>query len=64
MNYNRFCTQLDAHPENACDISHYQGIIDFKVMKKVGIKAVIIRAGYGITIDKRFISYINAAIPA
>lgn len=54
--------QLDARPENGCDISYYQGIIDFKTMKKAGIKAVIIRAGYGTTIDKRFISYINAAI--
>lgn len=45
-----------------CDVSYYQGDIDFAVMKKSGIKAVIIRAGYGTTIDKRFVSYINAAI--
>lgn len=50
--------------ENGCDISYYQGDVDFVAMKKAGIKAVIIRAGYGTTIDKRFISYINAAIRA
>ena len=49
---------------SGCDISYYQGDIDFVAMKKAGIKAVIIRAGYGTTIDKRFISYINAAIKA
>lgn len=49
---------------SGCDISYYQGDIDFVAMKKTGIKAVIIRAGYGTTIDKRFISYINAAIKA
>ena len=49
---------------DGCDISYYQGNIDFKVMKAAGIKVVIIRAGYGTTIDKRFISYINAAIKA
>lgn len=46
------------------DISYYQGNVDFEAMKRAGIKAVIIRAGYGTTIDKRFISYINAAIKA
>lgn len=51
-------------PVIGCDISYYQGSVDFEAMKKVGIKAVIIRAGYGTTIDKRFISYINAAIKA
>lgn len=49
---------------NGCDISYYQGEVDFNIMKRAGIKAVIIRAGYGTTIDKRFISYINAAIKA
>lgn len=52
----------DGQTEDGCDISYYQGNVDFKVMKKAGIKAVIIRAGYGTTIDKRFITYINAAI--
>lgn len=47
-----------------CDISYYQGDVDFAAMKKAGIKAVIIRAGYGTTVDKRFISYINGAIRA
>ena len=50
--------------EDGCDISYYQGDIDFVALKKSGIKAVIIRAGYGTTIDKRFISYINSAIKA
>lgn len=50
--------------EKGCDISYYQGDVDFAAMKKAGIRAVIIRAGYGTTIDKRFISYINAAIKA
>lgn len=54
----------DMPVENGCDISYYQGDVDFVAMKKAGIKAVIIRAGYGTTIDKRFISYINAAIRA
>jgi len=50
--------------EKGCDISYYQGDVNFKVMKASGIQAVIIRAGYGTTIDKHFISYINAAIKA
>lgn len=51
-------------PVGGCDISYYQGDVDFVAMKKAGIKAVIIRAGYGTTVDKRFISYINGAIKA
>lgn len=47
---------------NGCDISYYQGDINAIKMKQAGIKAVIIRAGYGTTIDKRFVSYINALI--
>lgn len=46
------------------DISYYQGQVDFEKMKAAGINAVIIRAGYGTTIDKLFITYINAAIKA
>ena len=30
---------------DGCDISYYQGDVDFAKMKKAGIKAVIIRAG-------------------
>lgn len=56
--------QPDMPVEDGCDISYYQGDVDFTAMKKAGIKAVIIRAGYGTTIDKRFVSYINAAIRA
>lgn len=51
-------------PAEGCDVSYYQGDIDFVTMKQSGIRAVIIRAGYGTTIDKRFISYINAVIRA
>ncbi len=47
-----------------CDISYWQGNVDFVKMKKSGIKAVIIRAGYGITVDKRFKKYIEGAIAA
>lgn len=47
-----------------CDISYWQGDIDFNKMKKAGIDFVIIRAGYGQTIDKRFVTYINNAIKA
>ncbi|MFG6369229.1 MAG: peptidoglycan-binding protein [Lachnospiraceae bacterium] len=51
-------------PVNGSDISYYQGDIDFEIMKAAGIKVIIIRAGYGSTVDKRFISYINGAIKA
>lgn len=54
--------QSGKQPTDGCDISYHQGGINFKTLKKAGIKSVIIRAGYGTTIDKRFISYINDAI--
>lgn len=54
----------DSKGELGCDISYYQGDVDFVKMKKAGIKFVIIRAGFGQTVDKRFVSYINAAIKA
>lgn len=54
----------DKIPELGGDVSYYQGDIDFRIMRASGIRAVIIRAGYGTTIDKRFITYINAAIKA
>ncbi len=47
-----------------CDISKYQGKVDFFKMKKAGIKFVIIRAGYGTTEDPNFKSYIDGAIKA
>ncbi|MDE7477566.1 MAG: peptidoglycan-binding protein [Lachnospiraceae bacterium] len=56
--------QMDMIIIDGCDISYYQGDIDFEIMKAAGIKVVIIRAGYGTTVDKRFISYINGAIKA
>lgn len=46
------------------DISYWQGNIDFNKMYKAGIRFVIIRAGYGTTQDKNFVTYINAAIKA
>lgn len=51
-------------PVDGCDISYYQGNVNFEAMRAAGIKVVVIRAGYGTTVDKRFISYINAAIKA
>lgn len=56
--------QADMIVIDGCDISYYQGNVNFDIMKTAGIKAVIIRAGYGTTIDKWFVSYINAAIKA
>lgn len=47
---------------HGCDISYHQGAVDFNIMKSSGIEFVMIRAGYGTTIDKRFITYINNAI--
>lgn len=47
-----------------CDISYYQGVVSFEKMKSAGISFVLIRAGYGQTIDKNFVTYINAAIKA
>lgn len=49
-------------PEKGGDLSYHQGDVDFVKAKASGIRAMIIRAGYGTTVDKRFISYINAAI--
>lgn len=54
----------DSKGNLGCDISYYQGDVDFVKMKKAGIKFVIIRAGFGQTVDKRFVSYINATIKA
>ena len=56
--------QADRIVIDGCDISYYQGNVNFDIMKAAGIKAVIIRAGYGTTIDKCFVSYINAVIKA
>lgn len=48
----------------ACDISYWQGNVDFNKMYVAGIRIVIIRAGYGTTQDKNFVSYINGALAA
>ncbi len=67
MAIKKVMTLLDSGSEitYGCDVSYYQGDINFETMKASGISAVIIRAGYGTaTTDKRFVSYINAAIKA
>lgn len=47
---------------NGADISYHQGAVDFVKLKQMGVKFVIIRAGYGETQDKMFTAYINAAL--
>ena len=47
-----------------CDISYWQGSVDFAKMYKAGIRFVIIRAGYGTKADKFFVSYIAGALAA
>lgn len=47
---------------NGADISYHQGAVDFVKMRQMGVKFVIIRAGYGETQDKMFTAYINAAL--
>ena len=47
-----------------CDLSYWQGTIDANTMYKKGIRCVIIRAGFGQTQDKNFVTYINACIKA
>lgn len=56
--------QLANKESLGCDISYWQGNVDFAKMKKAGIKAVIIRAGYGTTADKNFAKYIKGALAA
>lgn len=50
--------------ERGCDISYWQGNVDFKKMYAAGIRFVVIRAGYGTTADKNFVTYINGALAA
>lgn len=52
----------DAIVVNGADISYHQGAADFVKLKQMGVKLVIIRAGYGETQDKMFTAYINAAL--
>lgn len=60
-----FKVVLDKDNEQlGCDISKYQGKVDFFKMKKAGIKFVIIRAGYGTTKDPYFESYVDCASKA
>lgn len=57
MKLNRQIVSVDA-----CDISYWQKDLDAEKMKNAGIKACIVRAGYGTTIDKGFITYINKLV--
>ena len=41
------------------DLSHHNGNIDFNKVKASGIEGVILRAGYGTSIDRKFIDYIS-----
>ena len=43
------------------DISAWQGTIDFNKVKAAGVEFVIIREGYGQTIDAKFLEYVNGA---
>lgn len=42
------------------DVSHHNGNIDFNAVKSSGVGGVIIRAGYGDTLDRQFINNITA----
>ena len=44
------------------DVSKWNGNIDFDEIKKAGIDFIIIRAGYGTTVDKKFKRNIEGAI--
>lgn len=47
---------------NKCiDVSKHNGVIDWNKVKAAGIKAAIIRAGYGCTIDPKFTANIKGA---
>ena len=46
---------------NCIDVSSWQSGIDWQRVKKAGIKAVIIRAGFGTTRDNRFESHYKGA---
>lgn len=42
------------------DLSHHNGTIDFNKVKASGIEGVILRAGYGTSLDRKFIEYVTA----
>jgi len=42
------------------DVSHHNGTIDFNAVKNSGVEGVIIRAGYGDTLDRQFINNITS----
>lgn len=42
------------------DISFWQDTLDFAKIKKAGYDNIILRAGYGTTIDSKFNEYANA----
>ena len=43
------------------DISAWQGNINFKQVKTTGVDFVIIREGYGTTVDQKFFEYVSGA---
>lgn len=48
--------------KEGCDISYWQGHINPDVMYDAGIRFAIIRAGFGQTQDKNFVTYINQCV--
>lgn len=44
-----------------CDVSSFQGVIDFERMAQTGVKAVCIRAGFGYYPDANFVTNANNA---
>ena len=43
------------------DISTWQGNIDFSQVKLAGVDFIIIREGYGTTVDQKFFDYVSGA---
>ena len=43
------------------DISTWQGNIDFSQVKSAGVDFIIIREGYGTTVDQKFFDYVSGA---
>jgi uncharacterized protein YraI len=51
-------------PKLVIDVSRYDDHIDAKLLKKAGVKAVIVRSGSGMVRDPKFISHAQAAADA
>ncbi len=43
------------------DVSYWQGVIDFNIMKNLGVQGVYIRAGRGVEADTNFVINVNKA---